>query len=190
MDAQESIRHILASAEERMKKAQEALGKELATIRTGRASPALVEHLSVDYHGIPTALNQLAGIFVPEPRLIVIQPWDRQALPAIEKAILRTDLGLNPSNDGRVLRLPIPALTEERRRDLTRLAKKRLEDGKIALRNVRRDAMDELRALLKQGHISEDAEKNALEQLQKVTEGYVSQAEALGQAKEAEILEV
>ncbi|MBI4297648.1 MAG: ribosome recycling factor [Chloroflexi bacterium] len=190
MEAEGTLRGIMAAAEEKMKKALGTLGQELAIVRTGRATPALVEHLIVDYHGIPTPLNQLAGIFVPEARLIVIQPWDRQALPQIEKAILKGDLGLNPSTDGRVVHLPIPPLTEERRRDLIKVVKRRVEEGKVALRNVRREALEEMRAQLKDKHVSEDAHKLSQEQLQRLTESYVGQAEAQGQSKEAEILEV
>src|SRR5918998_6378444 len=142
------IADILKDAESRMKKAMEALQRDLDTIRTGRASPTLVDRLTVEYYGTPTPLNQLAGISVPEPRLLVIQPWDRGTIGAIEKAIQRSDLGLNPNNDGQVVRIAIPPLTEERRKQLVKLVHGHVEEGKVALRNIRRDAMTHVKELL------------------------------------------
>jgi ribosome recycling factor len=184
------IDDTLADAEQRMGKAVEALSRELATIRTGRARPALVEHLRVDYYGTPTPLNQLATIAAPEPRLLTIQPWDRSSLGPIERAIQMSDLGLNPTNDGAIIRLAIPQLTEERRRDLVKLVHRRVEDGRVAVRNVRRDCLEELRRLQREKEVSEDEERRAQEQLQKLTDRFVADAEQTGVEKEQELLEV
>ena len=142
------IQDVLADAESRMGKAMDALRRELGTIRTGRASPSLVDRLTVEYYGTPTPLNQLAGVSVPEPRLLVIQPWDRGTIGAIERAIQKSELGLNPSNDGQLIRIGIPALTEERRKQLVRLVHNHVEEGKVAVRNIRRDAIGNVRDLL------------------------------------------
>ena len=184
------IDDVLADAKDRMGKAVEALRKELATIRTGRAHSGLIEHLRVDYYGAPTPLNQLATISVPEPRLLVIQPWDRQSLGNIEKAIHKADLGLNPINDGNVIRLAIPQLTEERRKDLAKVVRKKVEEGRVAVRNVRRDRHDELRRLQREKEISEDAQYLAQEELQKLTDGFIQEIERVGEEKEAELLAV
>lgn len=184
------IEPVIKQSEDKMKKSVEILGKDLAAIRTGRASPSLVEHLVVDYYGTSTPLNQLATISVPEARMITIQPWDRQAMGAIEKAILKSDLGLNPNNDGALIRLPIPPLTEERRRDLVKVVRKRIEEGKIAVRNVRRDGIEALRSLEKDKKISQDDLRRATERLQKITDGYVVETDKLGAKKEAELMEV
>jgi ribosome recycling factor len=184
------IEDVLADAKDRMGKAVEALRKELATIRTGRAHPGLIEHLRVDYYGAPTPLNQLATINVPEPRLLTIQPWDQQSLGAIEKAILKSDLGLNPSNDGVIIRLVIPQLTEERRKELVKVVHKKVEEGRVAVRNVRRDRHDELRRLQKEKEISEDAQYLAQEELQKLTDSFIQEVERVGEEKEAELLAV
>lgn len=184
------IDDVLADAKDRMGKAVEALRKELATIRTGRAHPGLIEHLRVDYYGAPTPLNQLATINVPEPRLLTIQPWDQQSLGAIEKAILKSDLGLNPSNDGNIIRLVIPQLTEERRKELAKVVRKKVEEGRVAVRNVRRDRHDELRRLQREKEISEDAQYLAQEELQKLTDGFIQEVERVGEEKEADLLAV
>jgi ribosome recycling factor len=184
------IDDVLADAKDRMGKAVEALRKELATIRTGRAHPGLIEHLRVDYYGAPTPLNQLATIGVPEPRLLTIQPWDRQSLGAIEKAIHKADLGLNPINDGNIIRLAIPQLTEERRKELVKVVRKKVEEGRVAVRNVRRDRHDELRRLQREKDISEDAQYGAQEELQKLTDGFIEEIERVGEEKEAELLAV
>lgn len=181
---------VLQDAQERMAKAVEALRRDLVTIRTGRASPALVEHLRVDYYGTPTPLNQLASISIPEPRMIAIQPWDRQAIGPIEKAIQKSDLGLNPSNDGILIRLVLPQLTEQRRKELVKLVHKKVEEGRVAVRNVRRDGLDELRKRQKNKEISEDAERRLIDQLQKLTDKYIAEVDKLGKEKEAELLEV
>lgn len=184
------IDETLADAENRMGKAVEALRRELATVRTGRASPALVEHLRVDYYGTPTPLRQLASVAVPEARLITIQPWDNGSLEAIEKAIQVSDLGLNPSNDGTIIRLVIPQLTEERRKEMVKVVHKKVEDGRVAIRNVRRDGHEMLRELLKEKEISEDEEHRSQEQLQKITDRFVGSADEVGKEKEQELLEV
>lgn len=184
------IDETLADAGQRMGKAVDALRRELATVRTGRANPALVDHLRVDYHGTPMPLNQLASVTVPEARLLTIQPWDKGALDAIEKAIQKSDLGLNPSNDGSVIRLVIPQLTEERRRDLVRVVHKKVEEGRVAIRNVRRDAHEMLRELLREKEISQDEEHRAQERLQKVTDRLIGEADEVGEEKERELLEV
>ena len=184
------IDETLKDAEDRMAKAVEALRRELATVRTGRANPALVDHLKVDYYGTPTPLKQLASVMVPEARLLTIQPWDKGSLTAIEKAIQKSDLGLNPSNDGSLIRLAIPPLTEERRRELVRMVHKKVEEGRVAIRNVRRDAHSMLRELLHDKEISEDQEHNAQEELQKVTDRFIAEADRVGQEKEEELLEV
>jgi ribosome recycling factor len=173
-----------------MEGAVEALRRDLAGIRTGRASPGLVERLRVDYYGTPTPLNQIASISVPEARLLIVRPWDVNALPEIERAILRSDLGLMPSNDGRLIRLAIPPLTEERRRDLVKVVGRRLEEGRVAIRNGRRQALEDLRELQEEKLITEDDFFRARDDLQKLTDGFTEQVNELGQAKEAEIMEI
>ena len=184
------ISDTLIEAEKKMQKAIEVLRRELSSIRTGRARPSLVEHLKVDYYGTPTPLNQIAGVSAPEARLLVIQPWDRQAIGTIEKAILKSDLGLTPTNDGTVLRLNIPQLTQERRKDLIKVVKKRVEEGRVAVRNVRREAAEELKEMEKNKEISEDEHKRALEQLQKLTDKMMEGVEQAGVEKEEELMEV
>ena len=185
-----TVNDILSDANSRMGKAVEALRRELATIRTGRASPALVENVPVDYYKVPTPLNQLATISIPEARLILIQPWDKKAMSGIEKALLSLDLGLNPSNDGNVIRIPIPPLSEERRHELVRLLGRRIEGGKVAVRNVRRDALEQLRDLERSKAISQDETHRAQADLQAVTDSRIQEIEQLAQAKEAEIMQV
>jgi ribosome recycling factor len=183
------IRDVLSAAETKMVKAGEALGRDLAGLRTGRASPGLVEHIRVDYYGTPTPLNQLASISIPEVRMLIIQPWDKQVLPAIEKAIRKSELGLNPSSDGNVIRLMIPQLTEERRKELVKVVRKRVEEGRIAIRNIRREALEKLREIQKAKDISEDDEKRAVNQLQELTDRFIEDVNQLGKSKETEILE-
>jgi len=181
---------ILKNADSRMKKTTEALTKELSTIRTGRASPALVEHIKIDYHGVITPLIQLASISVPEPRTIAIHPWDRTLINTIDKAILKSDLGLNPVNDGTNIRINLPALTEERRKDLVKAVHKRLEESRIAIRNLRRESIDELKMAEKNKEISQDQNIRASEQLQKLTDSYIESINRTGKDKESEIFEV
>lgn len=184
------IKDVMDDAEVRMGKAIDALRRDLGTIRTGRASPSLVERLTVDYYGSATPLNQLAGISVPEPRLLVIQPWDRGTMSAIEKAIQKSELGLNPTNDGQVIRIAIPALTEERRKQLVKIVHSHVEEGKVALRNIRRDAMAHVKELLSEKHIGEDDERRAEQQVDELTKRFVQEADKIGKLKEQEVLEV
>ena len=181
---------ILKNADSRMKKTIEALTKELSSIRTGRASPALVEHLKIDYHGVITPLIQLASISVPEPKTIAIHPWDRSIINTIDKAILKSDLGLNPVNDGTNIRINLPALTEERRKDLIKAVHKRLEESRITIRNLRRESIDELKVAEKNKEISQDQSIRASEKLQKLTDSYIESINRIGKDKESEILEV
>jgi ribosome recycling factor len=173
-----------------MEKAIEALHSDLRAIRTGRASPALLEKLQVEYYGTPTPLNQLAGVSVPEPRMLMIRPYDRNTIGAIERAIQKSDLGLTPSNDGQVVRLMIPQLTEERRKDLGKQVGRRVEEARVAARNVRRDANDRLAKMEKDKEISEDDLRDAQKEIQKLTDDYIKQIDEIGKAKEAEIMEV
>lgn len=184
------IDETIANAEKRMSSAVTVLQRELDGIRTGRARPGLVEGLKVDIYDSTLPLNQLATISVPEARLITIQPWDRQAIGAIEKAIQKSDLGLNPVNDGHTIRLAIPQLTEQRRKELVKVVHNKVEEGHVAVRNVRRHSVDELRALDKGKEISDDDEKRAAEQLQKLTDRFIEEINKLGKEKEAELLEV
>jgi ribosome recycling factor len=181
---------ILSVVEKKMKASSEGLRQELSTIRTGHASPALVEHLKVDYAGTPTPLNQIAGITAPEAKLLVIQPWDPSAMHAIEQAILKSDLSLNPASDGRVIRLIIPALSEERRQELTKIVHKRLEERRVAIRNLRRDALDEIKKAEKAKVISQDDSRRSQDTLQKLTDANILIAEKIAQDKEKELLSV
>jgi len=180
----------LAETDARMRKSVEALARELNSIRTGRASPALVERLMVDYYGAPTPLNQLASISVPEARVLMIQPYDKQVVKDVEKSILKSDLGLVPNNDGAVIRINIPTLTEERRRELVRLVGHKVEDAHVAVRNIRRDALGRLREMEKDKALSKDEGRRAQEQLQQLTDLFIGQMDDLRQEKEAEVMEV
>ena len=180
---------VLATIEPKMARAVEVMGRDLQGVRTGRASTALVERIHVDYYGTPTALNQLAGISVPEPHLIVIQPWDRGVLGAIEKAILKSDIGLTPNVDGTVVRLNIPPLTEERRRDLVKVVHRRMEEAKVEIRNLRREAADAIKREERDGVIGTDDAHRELEQLQRVTDRHVADVDTAGGAKEREVME-
>lgn len=184
------IKETLKEAELRMKNAIQALEDELAGIRTGRASPALVERLSIDYYGIPTPLLQLASISAPDSRTLMIRPFDASTLRSIERGILASDLGLTPNNDGKVIRLNLPPLTEERRRDLVKVVHNRAEDSRVAVRNVRRDMIKDLREFEKEKLISEDELKQSEEELQKLTDRYIKQIDEISERKEREILEV
>jgi len=186
----DTAQEILADTDSRMQKSVEALLRELKTVRTGRASPALVESLTVDYYGSMTPLNQIASISVPEPRLLMIQPWDRQALAEVERSILKSDLALVPNNDGTVIRINIPTLTEERRRELVRLVGQKLEEAHVAVRNIRRDNLTRLRQLEKDNDLSKDDGKRAQAQLQQVTDAYIEKMDELREIKEAEVMEV
>ena len=184
------IKEALTEAENRMKGAIHALEETLATIRTGRASPALVERLNVDYYGTPTQLQQLATISAPEPRLLTIKPFDPGSLKDIERAILASELGLTPNNDGKLIRLAIPSLTEERRKDLIKIVHHRLEEARVAVRNIRRSAHDDMREFEKEKLISEDDLKRGEADLQKLTDKYIAQVDEHGKRKEAEIKEI
>ena len=184
------VKELLADAERRMNQAVEVARKDLAAVRTGRASPSLVENVQVDYHGVPMPISQLAAVSAPEARMLVIQPWDRGALPAMEKALLSADMGAPPSSDGTIIRVVLPPLTEERRRDLVKSTRKRVEDGRVAVRNVRRDVNDKIRALEKAKDLSQDESRRAQEQLQKLTDAVTALVDGVGVAKEAEVLEV
>lgn len=176
--------------EARMAKAIEAMERDFAAIRTGRASTALVERIPVEYYGTPTPLNQLASIGVPEAHQIVIQPWDRGVLGAIEKAIQKSDIGLMPNVDGTVVRLNIPPLTEERRRDLVKVVHRRMEEAKVEIRNHRREAFDEVRRREREGEVGADEARRELEQIEKLTHDWVAEADRLGKVKEQEVMEV
>ncbi len=180
----------LSNIEEKMQKTVEGLKKELATIRTGHATPTLIEHIKVEYAGVPTPLNQIAGISAPEARLLIIQPWDRGSIRSIEKAIQTSDLGLNPVSDGNVIRINIPPLSEERRQELIKVVRRRIEERRIAIRNLRREAMDALKELEKNKDISQDEHKRALTQLQKLTDSFIANTEQIGRDKEVDLMEV
>ena len=184
------IKDILSDAEGRMRSAIQVLHDDLATIRTGRASPGLVERLAIDYYGSPTPLMQLASISVPEPRTLTIKPYDGSTLKAIEKAIMTSELGLNPNNDGKVIHLNLPPLTEERRRDLVKHVHHRLEESRVAIRNIRRDAHNDMRDFEKEKLISEDDLERGEAELQKLTDRYIEEIGEDGQKKEVEIMEV
>lgn len=184
------IRDTMADAEDRMSKAMEALRHHLNTIRTGRASPALLDRITVEYYGSPTPLNQVAGVSAPEARMLVIQPWERNMVGPIEKAILKSDLGLTPNNDGVVIRLNIPPLNEERRKQLVKQVHHQVEEAKVSVRNVRRDAIGQLHKLTSDKQISEDDERRATHQLDELSKRFTDEADKIGKAKEHEVMEV
>jgi len=184
------IKELIHETEVRMGKTVDALEEDFKSIRTGRASPALVERVVVEYYGMPTPLNQLAVISAPEPQLLLIRPYDAGSIAAIEKGVLQADLGLNPANDGRVIRIPIPRLTEERRRDLVKVVKRRVEDSKVALRNIRRDTLEELREYESEKLISEDDLKRGQDELQKTIDRFVEKVDEAGARKERDIMEI
>jgi ribosome recycling factor len=181
---------VLSAADQRMSRAVEAMQRDFQGIRTGRASTSLVERIHVDYYGTETPLNQLAGISVPESHQIVIQPWDRGVLGAIERAITKSDIGLTPNVDGTVVRLNIPQLTEERRKDLVRVVHKRMEEARVEIRNLRRDAADSIKKEERDGEVGADEARRQLEALQRTTDRWVGEVDRLGQVKEQEVLEV
>ncbi len=184
------VSRTLANIEEKMRITEEGLNKELASIRTGHATPALIDHIKVEYAGVPTPLNQIAGISAPEARLLVIQPWDKGSISNIEKAILKSNLGLNPTSDGRVVRINIPQLTDERRQELIKVVRGIVEERKIAIRNLRREAMDGLKESEKNKDVSQDELKRGLDQLQKITDSFIAKIEQTGRDKEAKLMEV
>lgn len=183
-------KNTLNQVKEKMDKAINSLSRELATVRAGRANPAILDKVTVEYYGAPTPLNQLASINVPEARMLVIQPYDKSVLGDMEKAIQKADLGLNPTNDGSIIRIAIPALTEERRRELTKLVKKYAEEAKVAIRNIRRDGNDDLKKLEKNGEITEDELRGYTDNVQKLTDDSISKIDTIAKDKEKEIMEV
>ena len=183
-------KQAISNAKDKMAKAITGYSRELASIRAGRANASLLDRISVDYYGAPTPVNQLAGISVPEARLLVIQPYDKTSLGDIEKAILKSDLGLNPTSDGNIIRISIPALTEERRKELVKVVKKAAEEAKVVIRNVRRDGNDDLKKLEKAGEITEDGLRGYSEDIQKLTDENINKIDEMTKEKEKEILEV
>ncbi len=181
---------VLVDTEKKMEKTIESIGHQLVRLRTGKASPALLDGIKVDYYGTPTPLNQIASISTPEPRLLVVHPWDKSAVAEVEKAIHASDLGFNPSSDGTVVRIPIPTLTEERRRELVKFAKKIAEEGKVGVRNVRREVIDEIKQKQKDGEIAEDDSHRLQDRIQELTEKFSSKIDDLLRVKEVEILTV
>ncbi|MGM0750459.1 MAG: ribosome recycling factor [Bacillota bacterium] len=181
---------IIANAKERMTKAIQTFSRELASIRAGRANASLLDKITVDYYGAPTPVNQLAGISIPEARMLVIQPYDKSALGDIEKAILKSDLGITPTSDGNIIRIVVPALTEERRKELVKLVKKEAEDAKVAIRNIRRDANDDLKKKEKSGDITEDDLRGYSDDVQKATDESIVKIDSIAKDKEQEMLEV
>lgn len=184
------IDETLADADDRMAKSIDSLGRDLNTVRTGRASPTLLDRIVVDYFGTPTPLNQLAGISTPEPTMLLIQPWDKTTIPDIERAIMKSDIGVTPSNDGTVIRIAIPPLSEERRKELVKVVHGHIENAKVACRNIRRDAMHQVREMMTEKMISEDDERRAEHQLDELTRKHTDEADTVGSAKEAELMEV
>jgi ribosome recycling factor len=189
-DKEQTTEEVLKSVETKMDRAINALHRDLGTLRTGRATPSLIENILVEYYGTPTPLNQIASISTPDARAIMVQPWDKQALRDIERGLAKSDLGFNPSNDGNMITVPIPPLNKERRQELVRLLKKKLEEGKVSVRNVRRDGLESLRKLEKDKAISQDENRRAQDQLQKATDGHTKKIDQVGTAKEAEIMQV
>ena len=185
-----SEKDVIKETRPRMEGAVEDLRKKLATIRTGRAAVSLLDNVTVEYYGTPTPLNQMASVHAPEPNMLTVQPWDQTQLKAIESAIRSADLGLNPSNDGKLVRVPIPPLTEERRRQLVKQVHEAAEEHRTAIRNVRRDANDKLKKMLKDKQISEDAERDGLAEVQKITDTYIGKVDELAKTKEQELLSV
>ncbi|MCD5390771.1 ribosome recycling factor [candidate division NPL-UPA2 bacterium] len=187
---EKSVKDILSEMEEKMRKSVEVTRRELAAIRTGRASTALLDGVKANYYSTLTPLNQIANILTPEPTLIVIQPWDRSTLEEIERAILKADIGLTPNNDGKVIRLPIPPLSQERRQELVRVVRKMVEEGRVAIRGVRHKERDSVKALEKEGKISEDVSRRAQEKMDELTHKYIEEVDKILASKEKEILEV
>ena len=184
------INTVKMDVEERMSKTLAVLRSDLATIRTGVASPSLLDKVTVDYYGAPTPINQMANISVPEPRMLVIQPWDKSAMPQIEKAILKSDIGITPTSDGTVIRLVMPQLTQDNRKDLVKRIKKKGEDAKVSVRNIRRDGNDDLKALEKSKDITEDDSKGAQDDIQKLTDKFIAEIDKVIDNKEKEIMTV
>lgn len=183
-------RPVIDQAAEKMEKTKDVFRRELVSLRAGRANPKLLDRVMVDYYGVQTPLNQMANIMSPEPRMLTISLWDPKAIPLVEKAILKSDLGLNPANDGKIIRLVIPELNEERRKDLTKLVWKGAEESKVAVRSIRRDAMEQFKKMKKDSEITEDDQRKAEDELQKVTDGAIKDIDELAREKEKEIMAV
>ena len=181
---------VLEGVDRKMDRAIEALKRDLNSLRTGRATPSLIENVSVDYYGVPTPLKQIASITVPDARAIMVQPWDKQSLREIEKSLMKSEMGFNPSNDGNMITVPIPPLNQERRQDMVRLLKRKLEDGKVSVRNVRREGLENLRKLERDKVVSQDQGRRAQELLQKMTDEHTKVIDQVGAAKEVEIMQV
>src|SRR3954451_3161689 len=184
------IKDSIATAEDRMQKAMHALRRDFSSVRTGRAAPALLDRVTVEYYGTDTPLNQLAGVSAPEARMLIIQPYDRGSIPAIEKALMRSDLGLTPTNDGQLIRLSIPPLTEERRKQLVKTVHTTVEEAKVSVRNIRRDAVHAIHKLLTDKHISEDDERRSAQQIDDLAKRFTDEAAQIGKDKEREVMEV
>jgi len=189
-EVKKMIKDVFNDIEERMKKSVAALQKDLAGLRAGRATPALLDKITVEYYGVPSPLNQVASISVPEPRTLVIQPWDKSVLKEIDRAIQKSDLGLMPNSDGTVIRLNIPALTQERRTDLVKVCKKKAEEGRVAIRNLRREGNDMIKELEKDKSLTEDDAKRSQDDMQKMTDRFIKEVDEVLAAKESEIMEV
>ena len=185
-----TLQVVLDEVGHKMDRAVDALKRDLNTLRTGRATPSLIENISVDYYGVPTPLKQIASISAPDARAILVQPWDKQSLREIEKSLMKSEMGFNPANDGNLITVPIPPLSQERRQDLVRLLKRKLEDGKVSVRNVRRDGLENLRKLERDKSTSQDENRRAQDQLQKATVEHAKTIDQVGTAKETEIMQV
>ena len=181
---------LFEKTKQRMEKCLDSIERDYKAVRAGRANPGILDRITVDYYGVPTPLNQMAAISVPEPRMLMIQPWDASTIREIEKAINTSDIGINPSNDGKVIRLSFPPLTEERRKELVKDISKRAEEAKVAVRNIRRDSFDDLKKLKKDNSITEDDQKDGEKELQKITDDYIKQVEDMEKKKEQEILSI
>ncbi len=184
------VNDVMNTAKEKMQKSCAAYERDMMGLRAGRANPQLLDRILVDYYGTPTPINQIGNVSSPEPRLLVISPWEAKMIPQVEKAIQKSDLGLNPSNDGKIIRLVFPELNEERRRDLTKIASRGAEETKVAIRNIRRDAVDQIKKLKKNSEITEDDQKDAEEEIQKLTDKAIKDVDAIYAKKEKEIMEV
>ena len=184
------IQDVISETEDKMKKAMDVLRRELLNIRTGRAVPGLIEKLPIDVYGTTTPLNQLSSVTAPEARLLVVQPWDKNTMSAIEKSIQKSELNLTTNNDGKVIRIPIPPLTEQRRKELVKVVRSKVEDAKVTVRNIRRDHLSDLKEYLQEKLISEDEDKRAHEKIQQLTDKYIAESDTIGHHKEQEILEV
>jgi ribosome recycling factor len=184
------IQDVISDADGRMSKALDALRRDLTSVRTGRANPAILDRVMVEYYGTSSPINQVASISVPESRMLVIQPWDKGSIPAIEKAIMKSDLGVTPSNDGQVIRIALPQLTEDRRKQMVKIVHQQTEDAKVSIRNVRRDAITSIKELMNEKMISENDERRGEHQVDELTKKFTDEAEKIGKAKEAEVLEV